>query len=73
MPDIQRDIGALEARADAQDERLKRIEAKVDFVVDAIAQSKGGYRMLISLGSIIATIAGALGAWVAKILHWGQP
>lgn len=70
---IHRNIGALEARANAQEERLKRIESKVDFVVDAIAQSKGGYRILISLGSVLATVAGVLGAWLAKIMHWGQP
>ena len=70
MPDVQRDIGALEARADAQEERLKRIEAKVDVLVEAIAQSKGGLRMLIAVGSVAATIAGLLGAWIAKAVGW---
>lgn len=46
MTDISRDIGALEARADAQEARLERIEKKVDVLVEAIAQSKGGIRGL---------------------------
>jgi len=72
MNDLQRDVGALEARADAQEERLKRIEDKVDVLVNAIAQSKGGIRMLIAVGSIAATLAGVLGAWVSKLLHIGS-
>lgn len=72
MPDIQRDIGALEARANAQEERLARIETKLDQVVETLAQSKGGIRMLISVGSIAATLAGLLGAWISKVLHLGS-
>jgi hypothetical protein len=65
--DLHRDVGALEARADAQDERLRRIEAKVDALIEAVAQSKGGIRMLIALGSLGATLAGLIGAWIAKL------
>lgn len=70
MTDINRDIGALEARADAQEQRLERIEKKVDVLVEAIAQSKGGLRMLIAVGSVAATLAGLLGAWIAKAAGW---
>ena len=70
MTDINRDIGALEARADAQEQRLERIEKKVDVLVEAIAQSKGGLRMLIAVGSVAATLAGLLGAWIAKATGW---
>lgn len=71
MSDYGRDIGALEARADAQEERLKRIEHKLDQVADTLAQSKGGIRMLIAVGSIAATLAGLLGAWISKVMHLG--
>lgn len=70
MTDINRDIGALEARANAQEERLKRIEEKVDVLVEAFAQSKGGLRMLIAVGSVAATLAGLLGVWIAKAVGW---
>lgn len=71
MTDVQRDIGALEARADAQEDRLARIESKVDMLVEAVSQSKGGIRMLIAVGSIAATVAGLIGAAVSKLL-WGN-
>ena len=73
MDGIHRNIGALEARANAQEERLKRIESKVDTIVDVVSQSRGGIRMLISVGSIAAALAGVLGAWIAKAMSWGQP
>jgi hypothetical protein len=60
--EIQRDLGRLEARADSTDERLERIEGKVDQLVQWMQQSKGGLRTLIAVG----TIAGAVGAGVAK-------
>jgi phosphoribosylcarboxyaminoimidazole (NCAIR) mutase len=72
VPDIQRDIGALEARADAQEERLARIETKLDQVVETLAKSKGGVQMLIAVGGIAATLAGLLGAWISKLLHFGS-
>lgn len=72
MTDVQRDIGALEARADDQEKRLVRIENKLDQVVETLAQSKGGVRMLIAVGSIAATLAGLLGAWISKVLHLGS-
>jgi hypothetical protein len=70
MSDVQRDIGALEARADAQDARLERIEKKVDILVEAVSQSRGGLRMLIAVGSLAATLAALIVAGVAKL--WGH-
>jgi hypothetical protein len=68
--DVQRDIGRLEAEQKAQDDRLERIEEKLDKLVDVVAQSKGGIRMLIAVGSVAASIAGLVGAAVAKF--WGH-
>jgi hypothetical protein len=71
VTDVQRDLGRLEARQDGYDERLERIESKVDQLVEWTSQSKGGVRMLIAVGSIAATLAGLLGAWISKVLHPG--
>lgn len=68
--DVQRDLGRIEARQDSHDERLERIEKKVDQLVEWASQSKGGVRMLIAVGSAAATIAGLVGAAVAKL--WGH-
>lgn len=67
MSDLHREVGALTARADAQQQRLERIEEKIDAMAETLAASKGGIRMLIAVGSLAAAIAGALGAWVAKL------
>lgn len=72
MTDVQRDLGRLEARQDGYDERLERIESKVDQLVEWTSQSKGGIRMLIAVGSIAATLAGLLGAWISKVMHLGS-
>lgn len=68
--DVQRDLGRLEGQQKAQDERLERIEKKVDQLVEWASQSKGGVRMLLAVGSVAATIAGLIGAAVAKL--WGH-
>ena len=66
MTDVQRDIGALEARQDASDARLERIEHKVDKLVEYMASAKGGWRLLVAVAGITASMA----AGVAELLHW---
>ncbi len=63
---ILRDIGSLEARQDASDARLARIEAKVDQLVEYMASAKGGWRLLAAVGGIAASLA----AGIAELLHW---
>ena len=65
MVDLQRDIGRLEARQDSADERLERIEAKVDQLVEYMASAKGGWRLLAAVGGIAASLA----AGIAEIVH----
>ncbi len=64
MTDVQRDLGRIAARQDSQHKRLARIEAKVDQLVEYV--SEGGVRMLIAVGSVAATLAGLIGAWIAR-------
>lgn len=66
MSDVQRDLGRLEARADSADERLQRIEAKIDQIVEAIAQNRGGIRTLLAVGGLAASA----GAAIAETIHW---
>lgn len=65
MVDIQRDFGRMEARQDATDDRLARIEAKLDEMLERTSVARGGIRMLISVG----TIGAAFGSAVAEIVH----
>lgn len=66
MTDVQRELGALEARMDTVEARLARIEGKVDELVQHLAQARGGIRMLIAVGSV----AGTLGALIGKLFEW---
>lgn len=66
MTDVQRDIGALEARQNASDARLERIEAKVDKLVEYMAGAKGGWRLIFAVGGLAASLAAA----IAEVLHW---
>jgi hypothetical protein len=69
---MQREIGRLEARADSTDERLERIEAKVDQLVQWMSQSKGGIRTLVAVGSIAAAVGAAVAKGIA-MLKGGTP
>lgn len=66
MNDFSRDIGRLEARADSTDERLERIEAKLDKLVEELSGMSGGRKALVGL----LTLAASLGAAVAEAMHW---
>ena len=68
VTDYARDIGRIEARQDTADDRLDRIEAKLDQLLDYVARNKGGFRMLFAMGSIAA----ALGASIAEIIRWAH-
>lgn len=66
MADLQRDIGRLEARQDSTDERLERIESKLDQLVEYMASAKGGWRLIFAVGGLAASLA----ASIAEVLHW---
>lgn len=67
MPrDVQRDLGRLEARQESAEDRLARIESKMDQVLEYMASSKGAWRMLIGVGGLAATLA----AGITEALHW---
>lgn len=63
---LDRALGSLEARTDAHDERLKRIEAKLDHIVSIIDQSSGGLRMLAAVGAL----GGVVGGFLVKVIGW---
>lgn len=63
---MQRDIGHIEARQDSMDERLVRMEKKLDSLMESMSTARGGLRVLIAVGSITAAISAA----VVEILHY---
>jgi hypothetical protein len=63
---VQRDLGRLEARQNSADDRLERIEAKLDEVLERTNFARGGIRVLIAIG----TLGASLGAAVAETVRW---
>lgn len=66
-PNINKAIGSLEARMDSHEERLKRMEDKIDQLMASMSSSKGGMKTLITLGTVVAGIT----ASVSEFIHFG--
>jgi hypothetical protein len=60
---MQRDMGRLEARVDAQESELREIKADVKAILALVNQAKGGWKTLVVVGAV----AGAMGALVTKL------
>jgi tetrahydromethanopterin S-methyltransferase subunit G len=63
VSDVERNIGMLDERTNNHHGRLERIEEKLDDVISTLHQTKGGVRMLVTVGSI----GGAIGAGAVKL------
>lgn len=70
MSDLHRDIGSLEARMDSVERRLEKIEGRLDQLVLLAEQAKGGWRTLIAVGSVAASIGAGLASIVAWVKGW---
>lgn len=73
MGDNDYEIGRMSARLDTNDERhqanlehLEKIDKTLKELVEAIALTKGGIRMLFAVGSVGAGI----GAIASSAIHW---
>lgn len=60
---MQRDMGRLEARVDAQESELREIKADVKAILALVNQARGGWKTLVVVGAV----AGAMGALVTKL------
>ncbi len=57
---LSRSLGSLEARMDSSEERLRRMEEKIDTLVETVASSKGGLKTLVAVSSVVAAAAAGL-------------
>ena len=80
--DLDHSIGKLEGiigqmlesrkqRAEHVDDRLARIEAKIEAIGETLANAKGGWKVLLIIGGI----AGMAGGWIVpaavkKMMGW---
>lgn len=65
---LNREIGELKTRMEDTDKRLMRMEQKIDDLVDAVAASKGGLRVLLSVSGAVAAVT----AGIASVIHWAS-
>ena len=65
---LNRELGELKTRMDTHETRLVRMESKIDDLVDAVAASKGGLRVLLSVSGAVAAVT----AGIASVIHWAS-
>ena len=73
MPEVDRDLGRMEARQDGADRRLdeyqanlQRIESKIDGLIRQFENMSGSKKMLFTMLTTSAAISGA----VIEFLRW---
>lgn len=62
------DIAVLKARMDTIEGRFDRLEQTLSKILERVTLARGGLAMLIAIGSVCATLAGAVVLW----LHGGK-
>lgn len=60
-------LDSVEASLDRMDERSKRLEEKMDIVVQKLASNAGGTKMLVALLTLSATVGGVLINLVGRV------
>lgn len=66
---MERTVGKLEGRMDGVEQRLERMEEKMDELLSTVHAARGGWRLLIALG----TISAAIGGVITHFLHGVKP
>jgi hypothetical protein len=62
------DIAVLKARLASVEGRFDRLEETLSKILERVTLARGGLAMLIAIGSVCATLAGAVVLW----LHGGK-
>ena len=68
MTNIEREIGNLEARMQAVESQLHAMSVDVREIRDALVGVKGGWRTLMVVIGLAASIGAALGKYVPLVL-----
>ena len=63
---LHRDLGRMDEKLAAHERRLQKVERMVEDIHKAVTEAKGGWRMLVIIGSVSATV----GAAVAKLFAY---
>lgn len=71
--DVQRDIGALEARMDNVERELRECRADVRKILEHVSAAKGSWRALVVVGGVLTALVGmgtALSGAVTAAVNW---
>ncbi len=63
---LESEVVALKAQNVRLENQIEKMDAKIDVLVTAITEAKGGWKMLLAIG----TSSAAVGAFVAKFIMW---
>lgn len=64
MEELPRTIGNLEAKIDRLEEDVQRLYKRQEQIITILNQAAGGWKVMVAVG----TVAGAIGAFVTKLL-----
>jgi chromosome condensin MukBEF ATPase and DNA-binding subunit MukB len=64
LGNIERDVGALEARMEAVEQEIHAMRSDVREIRDALVTARGGWRTL----TLVIGLSASLGAAIAKLL-----
>lgn len=66
--DVQRTLGAHDADIKNIKDRVEKIDANVDAIRSAVDQGKGGWKVIMWLGSVSGAMGGLIGWFAANIM-----
>ena len=68
MQNIERELGAYGAKIEALEDDVRRMEQKLDSIIETLAGAKGGWRVLMAVGGASATLGGLVVALFDKFI-----
>lgn len=61
-------MGEHAAHIDNLNDRITRIEDKVDMIQQTLSEAKGGWRVLMLMGGAAGVVGGFLSKYIGKVL-----
>lgn len=69
-PEVQRELGALEARMDTMEKEVAALRADMRAVLAILNQTKGSWRTLVAIAGISASIGAAAAKFLPMLMSF---
>lgn len=66
MADVERTLGQLEGRLDSAESDIAEIKKDVKEILAHINEAKGGWKLMMVLGGVSASIGGVIATYLPK-------